>query len=212
MEKVQTDYSLYLCTDQGCIGERNFYQVVEHAIQGGCSVVQLREKKCSTREFLQTAKRIKAITKKYNIPLIINDRIDICLAADAEGVHLGLQDMPVAEARRLLGDKKIIGCSAHSLTEACQAKKEGADYLGVGAVFATDTKKDAVTTSLDTLKEICQKINLPVVAIGGVKEDNADLLRDTGIAGIAVISAIMADSEPRKAAERLKRILNSMDL
>lgn len=208
MEKAHTDYSLYLCTDRTCIGDRNFYEIVEQAIQGGCTVVQLREKNCSTREFVQVAKDIKTLTDKYNIPLIINDRIDICLAVDAQGVHLGQQDMRVAEARKLLGDKKIIGCSAHNVEEALEAEKEGADYLGVGAVFATATKKDTVATSVDTLKKICHKVSLPVVAIGGVKESNVKLLRDTGIAGVAVVSAVMAAKEPKQAAETIRKNLS----
>lgn len=197
------DYTLYLCTDRKSMKLGNLEEVAEQAIMGGCSVIQLREKECSTREFFQTAKGIKSVTQKYNIPLIINDRIDIALAVGAEGVHLGQEDLPMAEARKLLGEDKIIGASAHNLEEALKAWKEGADYLGVGAIFGTKTKENAVITSIDTLREICTQVPIPVVAIGGVRGANIEQLKHTGISGVAVVSAIMASEQPKEAAAEL---------
>lgn len=204
MKKTDVDYTLYLCTDRKLIGTETLEQAVEQAIQGGCSVIQLREKNCSTSEFFKIAENIKNITKKYQIPFIINDRIDIMLAVDADGVHLGQEDMPVARARELIGEDKIIGCSAHNLEEAVLAWQDGADYLGVGAIFGTSTKTDACNTSIETLKEICAKVNLPVVAIGGVNASNVGALAKTGIQGAAVVSAVMAAEDRKRAAEVMK--------
>lgn len=203
MNKQETDYSLYLCTDRHTNGTLTFLETVEQAVQGGCSVVQLREKECSTREFFQRAADIKAVTEKYNIPLIINDRIDVCMAVNADGVHLGQEDLPVAEARWILGEEKIIGASAHNLEEAVKAWKEGADYLGVGAIFGTNTKQNTVDTSIETLREICLQVPIPVVAIGGVCAANINQLKDSGISGVAVVSAIMVAEDPKKAAGEL---------
>lgn len=203
MEKADIDYTLYLCTDRNLMKTETLAETVEQAILGGCSVVQLREKECDTKEFFQMAKGIKQITDKYNIPLIINDRIDIMLAVDAAGVHLGQEDMPLKEARRIIGENKIIGVSAHNLTEAQKAWEEGADYLGVGAIFGTKTKKNTVDTSIDTLKEICEKVKIPVVAIGGVGLSNISYLKGTGISGVAVVSAIMVAENVKEAAVEL---------
>ena len=203
MKKQKADYSLYLCTDRHTNGELDFLQTIEQAVQGGCSVVQLREKECSTREFYQRAAGIKELTRQYNIPLIINDRIDVCMAVNADGVHLGQEDLPVREARKILGQEKIIGVSAHNLEEALKAWREGADYLGVGAIFGTKTKKNTVDTSIETLREICMQVPIPVVAIGGICIDNVKRLKHTGISGVAVVSAIMGAKEPKRAAEEL---------
>lgn len=203
MEKQKADYCLYLCTDRHTNGKLDFLQTIEQALQGGCSVVQLREKECATRELYQQAADVKALTDQYNIPLIINDRIDVCMAVNADGVHLGQEDMPVKEARKILGDEKIIGVSAHNLEEALQAWKEGADYLGVGAIFGTKTKKNTVDTSVEILREICLQVPIPVVAIGGISIENVVQLKHTGIDGVAVVSAIMAAAEPKRAAAEL---------
>jgi thiamine-phosphate pyrophosphorylase len=203
MEKADIDYTLYLCTDRSFMKTKTLEETVEQAVQGGCSIVQLREKDCSTKEFLEQALRIKKTTQQYNVPLIINDRIDICMAADADGVHLGQEDMPVAQARKLLGEGKIIGASAHNVEEALKAWQDGADYLGVGAIFGTNTKKNTVDTSIETLKEICVKVPIPVVAIGGVGLSNIEKLAGSQIRGVAVVSAIMAEEDPKKAAEKL---------
>lgn len=203
MKKQKADYCLYLCTDRHTNGKLDFLQTIEQALQGGCSVVQLREKECNTREFYQRAAGIKILTDQYNIPLIINDRIDVCMAVNADGVHLGQEDMPVEEARKILGDEKIIGVSAHNLEEALKAWREGADYLGVGAIFGTKTKKNTVDTSIETLREICSQVPIPVVAIGGISIDNIVQLKHTGISGVAVVSALMAAEEPKRAAAEL---------
>lgn len=203
MEKADIDYILYLCTDRSFMKTETLEETVEQAVQGGCSIVQLREKDCSTKEFYEQALRIKNVTQQYNIPLIINDRIDICMAVNADGVHLGQEDMPVAEARKLLEEEKILGVSAHNVEEALKAWQDGADYLGVGAIFGTNTKKNTVDTSIETLKEICGKVPIPVVAIGGVGLSNIEKLAGSGISGVAVVSAIMAAEEPKKAAEKL---------
>ena len=203
MEKADIDYTLYLCTDRSFMKTKTLEETVEQAVQGGCSIVQLREKDCSTKEFLEQELRIKKTTQQYNVPLIINDRIDICMAADADGVHLGQEDMPVAQARKLLGEGKIIGASAHNVEEALKAWQDGADYLGVGAIFGTNTKKNTVDTSIETLKEICVKVPIPVVAIGGVGLSNIEKLAGSQIRGVAVVSAIMAEEDPKKAAEKL---------
>ena len=205
MEKADIDYTLYLCTDRNLMKTETLAETVEQAILGGCSVVQLREKECDTKEFFQLAKGIKQVTDKYNIPLIINDRIDIMLAVDAAGVHLGQEDMPVKEARRIIGENKIIGVSAHNLEEAKKAWEEGADYLGVGAIFGTKTKKNTVDTSIETLKEICHTVKIPVVAIGGIGLSNIYQLNGSGISGVAVVSAIMAAENVKEVAAELVR-------
>lgn len=203
MEKADIDYTLYLCTDRKFMKTETLEETVEQAVKGGCSVVQLREKDCTTKEFYELALRIKEVTQKYNIPLIIDDRIDICMAADADGVHLGQEDMPIVQARKLLGEEKIIGVSAHNVEEARKAWQEGADYLGVGAIFGTNTKKNTVDTSIETLREICVSVPIPVVAIGGVDLSNIARLAGSKIRGVAVVSAIMASEEPKAAAEKL---------
>jgi thiamine-phosphate pyrophosphorylase len=198
------NYSLYLVTERSLLQNIELEQAVEEAILGGTTLVQLREKNISTMEFYKIAVNIKKITDKYNVPLIIDDRLDIALAVNAAGIHVGQSDMPCEIARKLVGKDKIIGVSAHTVEEALKAQKDGADYLGVGAVFPTGTKKDAVDVSMETLKEIVQKVSIPVVAIGGVNQDNVDKLADTGIDGISVISAIIGKKDVRKAAEELK--------
>ena len=205
MEKADIDYTLYLCTDRNLMKTETLAETVEQAILGGCSVVQLREKECDTKEFFQMAKGIKQVTDKYNIPLIINDRIDIMLAVDAAGVHLGQEDMPLKEARRIIGENKIIGVSAHNLTEARKAWEEGADYLGVGAIYPTTTKVKTVITPVSVLSEICKSVPIPVNAIGGLNTDNSDVLSDVDIDGICVVSAIMKSDNPYLAAHSLKQ-------
>lgn len=198
------NYSLYLVTERSLLQNIELERAVEEAILGGITLVQLREKNTSTMDFYKIAVDIKKVTDKYNVPLIIDDRLDIALAVDAAGIHVGQSDMPCDIARKLVGKDKIIGVSADSVEEALKAQKDGADYLGVGAVFPTGTKKDATDVSMETLKEIVQKVNIPVVAIGGVNQDNVDKLADTGIDGISVISAILGKKDVRKAAEDLK--------
>lgn len=210
MEKSDIDYTLYLCTDRSCLGDKDFYETIRNAVFGGCSVVQLREKNIETREYIRIAKEVRKITREVSVPLIINDRVDVCMAVDADGVHLGQEDMEVSMARQILGPDKIIGCSAHNLKEAKKAWEDGADYLGVGAIFSTNTKKNTVDTSIDALKEICDTVKLPVVAIGGVKEDNVHLLAQIKIAGIAVVSAIMAKEDSKIAARKLRQLVGEI--
>lgn len=202
---MNIDYSLYLVTDDSS-DEKKFLKTIEESILGGVSIVQLREKEATSLNFYNIALKVKEITDKYNIPLIINDRIDIALAIDAEGVHLGQSDLPCKIARKLIGDK-ILGISASNTDEAETAEAEGADYIGSGAIFNTKTKDDADSVTIKELKEIVHSVNIPVVAIGGINEKNAYKLRDTGISGISVVSAIMQSENPKKASKNLLKII-----
>lgn len=204
------DYSVYLVTDRDLLKGRNLTEVIEEAILGGTSIVQLREKCASSLEFYEIAKEVKKITDKYNVPLIINDRIDIALAIDASGVHLGQSDIPCSIARKILPQGKIIGVSAHNLNEAEKALKDGADYLGCGAVFNTSTKKDVTTLSYEGLKEITDNINIPIVAIGGINENNIITLKGSGINGVAVVSSIIGKENVKGASEKLKELVKKL--
>lgn len=201
--KPEVDYTLYVCTDRKIMTTETIEESVELAIKGGATVVQLREKDCTSKEFYLLAKSVKEITDAYEIPLIINDRADIALAVGADGVHLGKNDLPVHVARNLLGPDKIVGATANTLERAVDAWKSGADYLGVGAVFGTSTKSDATAISLEELKKIRQSVQIPVVAIGGINENNIHLLRNTGVAGAAVISAVVGQKDITSATETL---------
>jgi thiamine-phosphate pyrophosphorylase len=202
------DLSLYLVTDKSDDVEK-FLKTIEEAIKGGASVVQIREKTADTLDFYNLALKVKEITTKYNVPLIINDRVDVALAIDADGVHVGQSDMPCDVTRRLIGEDKILGVSAATIDEAQKAQKDGADYIGTGAVFPTQTKDDAPKITKDDLKEIVKSIDIPVVAIGGISLENAHELKDTGIAGLSVVSAIMSSDNPKKSSEELLEIFNS---
>ncbi|HWQ43529.1 MAG TPA: thiamine phosphate synthase [Desulfosporosinus sp.] len=203
MSKDKVDYSLYLVTDRKLLGERDLVQSIELAIQGGVTLVQLREKSLSTREFLELAIRVKEITSRYRIPLIINDRLDIALAVDADGLHVGQDDLPMIKARELFPNK-IIGVSVSTLTEALLAQQQGADYLGVGAIFRTTTKTDAPVVSLEQLERIKKSVAIPVVAIGGINENNLKRVMTTGIDGVSVVSAILAKESILKATHQLR--------
>ena len=198
------DTTLYFITDSTGFSEEEFLYRAEQALKGGVTLVQLREKNRTTREYIDLAEKLHVLTKKYNIPLIIDDRIDVAMAVDAEGVHLGQSDMPVDTARRILGEDKIIGATAKTVPQALEAYNNGADNLGVGAIYPTTTKVKTVLTSVDTLKEIAKAVPIPVNAIGGLNKDNMDVLEDTGIAGVCVVSAIMKADSPQKAAEEIK--------
>ena len=202
------DLSLYLVTDKSDDVEK-FLKTIEEGIKGGVTVVQIREKTADTLDFFNLALKVKEITRKYNVPLIINDRVDVALAIDAEGVHVGQSDMPCDVTRKLVGPHKIVGVSAATIDEAKKAEKDGADYIGTGAVFPTATKDDAPKITKKDLKEIVDSINIPVVAIGGITLDNAHELIDTGIAGLSVVSAIMSSDDPKKSSEKLLSIFNS---
>ncbi len=206
MNKI--DLSLYLVTDNSD-NEEKFLNTIEEAIKGGVSVVQIREKTADTLDFYNLALKVKEITTNYNIPLIINDRVDVALAIDADGVHVGQSDMPCDVTRKLIGPDKILGVSAATIDEAKKAKSDGADYIGTGAVFPTSTKDDAPSVTKQELKEIVESINIPVVAIGGINLENASELIDTGIAGLSVVSAIMSSDNPKKSSEELLNIFNS---
>ena len=202
------DLSLYLVTDKSDDVEK-FLMTIEEAIKGGVSVVQIREKTADTLDFYNLALKVKEITEKHNVPLIINDRVDVALAVDAEGVHVGQSDMPCDVTRALVGPDKIVGVSAATIEEARKAESDGADYIGAGAVFPTATKDDAPKITKKDLKEIVESISIPVVAIGGITLNNAHELNDTGIAGLSVVSAIMSSENPKKSSEELLKIFNS---
>lgn len=206
----EIDYRLYLVTDRKQPAPETFEKVVEEALKGGVTLVQLREKEGDTGLLYERAVKLKQITKAYHVPLIIDDRIDIMMAADADGVHLGQSDMPAALARKLIGSDKIMGVSAGTLEEAVKAEKEGADYLGVGAMFPTATKKDADITTPETLRKIMDTVHIPVVTIGGMNERTIPLFKGYGLSGFAVVSAIMASREPEKAARKLKKMIDGI--
>lgn len=202
------DLSLYLVTDNSEDVEK-FLNTIEEAIKGGVTVVQIREKTADTLDFYNLALKVKEITSKYDVPLIVNDRVDIALAIDADGVHVGQSDMPCDVTRKLIGQNKILGVSAATVKEAKKAESDGADYIGTGAVFPTTTKDDADSVTKDELTEIVKSIDIPVVAIGGINLDNACELNGTGIAGLSVVSAIMSSDNPKKASQELLNIFNS---
>lgn len=202
--KPEMDYSLYLVTDRALAGERDFEDLVGRAIRGGCTLVQLREKEASSGEFYERALRLKKITDYFHVPLIIDDRIDIMLAVDAAGVHLGQSDLLAEAARQIIGPDKILGVSARTVEDAEKAESDGADYLGVGAVYPTTTKGDAEKVSREELEKICSTVSIPVVAIGGLNARNIPSLEGSGISGVAVVSAIMAQDRPEEAARLLK--------
>lgn len=201
--KAKINYKLYLVTDRDLLKNKDLCTAVEEAIKGGVTLVQLREKNVTTTEFYNIAVNVKKVTDAYNIPLIINDRMDIALAVEAAGLHIGQSDLPCERARKVIGNDIILGVSATNLEEALKAEKDGADYIGVGAMFPTSTKNDAKAVSLELLKEIKEKVSIPVVAIGGISEKNAGLLRPANIDGIAVISDILGKDDIKAAAEKL---------
>lgn len=196
------DLSLYLVTNNS-EDEEKFLNIIEESLKGGVSVVQLREKKAETLDFYNLALKVKEITQKYNVPLIINDRIDIALAIDADGVHVGQSDMPAKTARSMIGEDKILGVSAANIKEAKKAQRDSADYIGVGAVYPTKTKDDATSVPKKELKEIVKSVDIPVVAIGGITPENAHELNDCGIDGLSVVSAIMEAKNPKIASKNL---------
>lgn len=199
------ELKLYLVTGRYDFSDEMFLKIVEEACQNGVTMVQLREKDTTTRHFYQLAVEVKQITDRYDIPLIINDRIDICLAMDADGVHIGDDEMPIKVVRSLIGPEKILGVSTKTTERAREAKKEGADYLGVGAIFPTKTKQNPQRTSVETLKTIIEEVELPVVAIGGIKEDNMETFKNTGIDGVAVVSDIMLAENVAHKVQSLKK-------
>ena len=198
------DSSLYFITDSTNYTEAEFLYRIEQALKGGVTLLQLREKNKSTHEYIEIAEKVHAIAMRYNVPLIIDDRVDVALAIDAEGVHLGAEDMPIATARKLMGDDKIVGATAKTVPWAKEAYEQGADYLGVGAIYPTTTKVKTVLTTTDTLQDICSAVPVSVNAIGGLNKDNLEVLAGIPIAGICVVSAIMKVDDPKTAAKELK--------
>lgn len=198
------DYTLYLVTDRQLMSCDSLTEAVEQAILGGCTMIQLREKELSSLEFYNQAVAVKQVTDKYHIPLIINDRIDIAMAVQATGVHIGQHDLPAAAVRKVIGENMLLGVSASSIAEAIQAQQDGADYLGVGAMFPTGTKTDADSVSMEELQKIRAAVSLPIVVIGGINKGNAGRFKPMGIDGLAVVSAIIAQSDIKTAAAELK--------
>ena len=201
------DYTLYLVTDRQLMSCDSLTEAVEQAILGGCTMIQLREKELSSLEFYNQAVAVKQVTDKYHIPLIINDRIDIAMAVQATGVHIGQHDLPAAAVRKVIGENMLLGVSASSIAEAIQAQQDGADYLGVGAMFPTGTKTDADSVSMEELQKIRAAVSLPIVVIGGINKGNAGRFKPMGIDGLAVVSAIIAQSDIKAAAAELKDLL-----
>jgi thiamine-phosphate pyrophosphorylase len=208
MTRPPIDYSLYLVTDRGWARGRSTPAIVAAAVRGGVTCVQLREKTCSTREFIEAAARLKALLKPSGVPLIINDRVDVALAVGANGVHLGQRDMPLAAARSLVGKAMVIGITVESVEDAVAAQAGGADYLGVSPIFATPTKPDtAAPLGMAGLQAIRRAVSLPLVAIGGLDHRNAAQAIRAGADGVAVVSAIVAAEDPEQAARGLTRAI-----
>ena len=201
--KNKIDYTLYLCTVRDLMSTDTIEESVEQAVKGGCTVVQLREKNCSSKEFYELAVRVKEITDRYHVPLIINDRVDIALAVDAAGVHIGQSDLPASVVRNIIGKDKILGVSAARREEALKAVEDGADYLGVGAMFATNTKTDARPVTMEELKGIRAAVSIPIVVIGGINMNTLERFKGTGIDGLAVVSAIIAEKDIEAAARNM---------
>lgn len=204
------DTTLYFITDSTKFDEDEFLRRVEEALKGGATLIQLREKNKTTSEYIAIAEKVHEISKRYNVPLIIDDRVDVAQAVEAEGVHLGREDMPIATARKILGDDFIIGATAKTVPWAIEAYEGGADYLGVGAIYPTTTKVKTVLTSTKTLDAICKAVPIPVNAIGGLNKTNTDVLRGIDIAGFCVVSAIMKADDPKAETETLLAIAKEL--
>ena len=205
MKTDRSKYLLYAVTDRHWLNGKALEEDVEQALKGGVTLVQLREKKLDFDSFCREAEKIHSLCSKYNVPLIINDNVEVAKAVNAEGVHLGQGDMSISKARDILGKNKIIGATARSKEQAVEAEKEGADYVGSGAVFGTSTKSDAVKMSYATLKEICESVKIPVTAIGGITKENVSELKGTGISGVAVVSGIFAEKNIFNSVVELKK-------
>ena len=204
------DLLLYAVTDRHWLNGRTLVDVVKESLDGGVTMIQLREKSLDEGKFLEEAKELQALCRERHVPFIVNDNVDIAKAMDADGVHVGQDDMEALDVRAKLGPDKIIGVSAHTVEEALLAEKQGADYLGVGAVFPTSSKSDVGEMSYETLKAICKAVSIPVVAIGGISGENVGKLAGSGICGVAVISAIYAAKDVKAAAADLKAIVKEM--
>ena len=210
MKCAEKDLLLYAVTDRYWLNGRTLTDVVRESLEGGVTMLQLREKTLEEPAFLQEARELQALCRSYHVPFIVNDNVDIALAMDADGVHVGQSDMEALDVRAKLGPDKIIGVSAQTVEQALLAEKHGADYLGVGAVFPTGSKADAEEVSFDTLKAICQAVSIPVVAIGGIRRGNVARLAGSGICGVAVISAVYGAADIRAASQELKAATEEM--
>lgn len=204
------DTTLYFITDSTGYEQDEFLRRVRSALEGGVTIIQLREKNRTTKEYIDLANAVHEITKEFGVPLIIDDRIDVMLATDCEGVHVGAEDMPVAMARKLIGKDKILGATAKTVEAATKAYNDGADYLGVGAIYPTTTKVKTVLTSTETLDAITKAVPIPVNAIGGLNSGNIGILRGINIAGVCAVSAIMKAACPKTAAEELKKAFEDL--
>lgn len=206
MKCDKKDLLLYAVTDRSWLGEQTLYEQVEEALKGGATFIQLREKEMDDEDFLKEAIEIKELCRRYQVPFVINDNVEIARKMDADGVHVGQSDMEAGNVRAILGEDKILGVSAQTVEQAVLAEQRGADYLGVGAVFHTGSKADADDVSHETLRNICEAVNIPVIAIGGIGKHNVKELKGSGICGIAVISAIFAAKDIRSATAELKEL------
>lgn len=201
---------VYAVTDRAWVGKMSLYQQVEAALQNGATCIQLREKKLDDADFLAEAQEMAALCRRYHVPFIINDKVDIAIACHADGVHVGQEDMAASDVRKRVGDQMMIGVSAHTVEEALEAVRNGADYLGLGAVFSTSTKTDAGAMSFDTLKAICDAVEIPTVAIGGISPANIMQLAGSGVDGVAVVSAIFGAPNPGQATAQLVELSQKM--
>jgi len=201
---------LYVVTNRSWLNGKLFIEEIEKALQGGATLIQLREKQLNYDEFLTEAKEVKKLTDKYNIPLIINDNVKIAMEINACGVHIGQGDIDAAEVRRLLGKDKILGVTAKTVEQAIKAEKDGASYLGVGAAFSTSTKLDTRVITFETIKDICKAISIPVVAIGGIDETNIMNLKGLGIDGVALVSSIFAKRDVLQATKQMRNLSENM--
>lgn len=210
MKCNKKDLLLYAVTDRSWLKGQTLYEQVEEALKGGATFIQLREKNLDYEDFLKEAKEVKKLCNKYKVPFVINDNVEIAKEIGADGVHVGQDDMESGKVREILGQDKIIGVSAHNVKEALLAQKNGANYLGVGAVFNTTSKNDVTTLSYEVLKEICNAVSIPVIAIGGINEENVGKLAGSGICGVAVISAIFAKEHIKESTKILKQKVQRM--
>ena len=210
MKLSKDDLLLYAITDRGSLDKKVFFEKIEEALQGGVTILQLREKELDENSFTDEAIEVKALCRKYGIPLIINDNVNVALKSGADGVHVGIEDMPIDEIRRKAPDSFIIGATCKTVEQAQSAERLGADYMGVGAVFPSPTKKNAVRITREQLKEICSSVSIPAVAIGGITLENVGELQGGGMSGIAVVSAVFSADDIQKAASLLKEKAKSL--
>ncbi len=210
VEQIRKAMCLYAVTDSMWLGGRTLPEVVRESLEGGATFIQIREKNLPYIEFVKLAREVKQVTDEFHVPYVVNDEVELAKEIDADGVHIGQSDLTLVEARKLLGPDKIIGVSAQTVAQAIEAEKNGADYLGVGSIFTTSTKLDADDVSLETLKEICNAVSIPVVAIGGIQKDNVLQLKGTHVDGVAVVSAIYAAPDIREAARELRKVADQL--